>query len=206
MKNIFATITLGIFTLLLCNNTAVAQFGIGASFERNVNSNNVTGVPENGFGVRIENGIGPKLPLFALKYRIHASAFNAEYDFSDRVSDLTNRNIESNVYDFGAALLAEIKIPFIANPYAGLGIGYEVQNINALTNIKNDGGNDLLSVSNTLTAIETNSFYYNAFVGLKFTPIPILHPFIEYRYSGFTELDAITDSPGRLQIGIMLDF
>lgn len=206
MKKVFASITVGVFWVLLVSSISQAQFSIGASFEHNLNSNNLSGVPENGFGLRIENGIGPSLPLIGLKYRIHASAFNAEYDFSDRVSSLTNTNVESNVYDFGAALLAEIKIPFIANPYAGLGIGYEVQNINAVTSNNNDGGNGLLSVSNSITAIETNSFYYNAFVGLKFTPIPILHPFVEYRYSGFTELDAITDSPARLQIGIMLDF
>jgi|AntAceMinimDraft_12_1070368.scaffolds.fasta_scaffold26605_3 opacity protein-like surface antigen len=199
-----------LFILLLCSQ-AYAQFSIGASLERKIDDGNLRGVPKNGIGIRIESGIGPKIPLLKIGYRIHASAFNAEYDFSDSVSDLSNLNRKSNVYDFGAALVGEIKLPFLANPYAGLGIGYEVQNITASTysgqfhdKLSNDG--IAKSIAPALVSIEENSFYYNAFVGLKFTLIPILHPFAEYRFSGFTELDGITDSPGRFQFGIMLDF
>lgn len=198
MKKIIISLVLSTFFVLLASSQSFAQFSIGASFERNMNTDNVSGVPRNGVGLRIENGFGPKLPLLKIAYRIHASVFNAEYNYSDSITELTDQYKESNTYDFGAALVGELKIPFLANPYAGLGIGYEVQNINSLA------GQNANTAS--IVSIEKNSFYYNAFVGLKFTPIPILHPFVEYRYSGFTELDAITDSPSRLQFGIVLDF
>jgi hypothetical protein len=200
MKKVYLTLFLSIFFIILQTEYAFGQFGIGASIERNMDTGNVSGVPKSGIGLRIENGFGPKLPLIKLGYRVHGSVFNADFNYNDISGELGSQNAESNVYDFGAALVGELKIPFFANPYAGLGIGYEVQNIKSLNELS------LQNTANRVRSIEENSFYYNAFVGLKFTPIPILHPFIEFRYSGFTELDAITDSPTRLQFGIMLDF
>lgn len=178
-----------------------AQFGIGVSYERKAPDNNLDGIPQSGIGFRIENGFGPKIPAFKLGYRLHASFFSEENDFSDQLGSLTNSDTKftSDVYDFGAAVLGELKIPFIANPYVGLGIGYEFQNIAGIDA-------DAPSLADRLQQLEQSSLFYNAFIGVKFSPIPVIRPFVEYRYTGFTDLEAITDSPRRLQFGILLEF
>lgn len=201
-KSLLLSLTLILFWVI--PSSLSAQFGIGGSFEIRDKAD-VDGVPRNGVGIRFENGFGPKMPLLKLGFRFHASLFNESYNFSSELPNVTETNFESSVYDFGAALIGELKIPFVANPYGGLGLGYELQDIRTVIQP------DILSVLPNaqvaqVSSIEENSLYYNAFVGLKFTPIPVIHPFIEYRYSGFTNLDSITEQPGRLQFGILLEF
>lgn len=190
--------------VLLSPLTLSAQLGIGGSFEIRDKAD-IDGVPQNGIGFRLENSIGPKMPFLKLGLRFHASLFNEEYDFRNEVPNLSETNFESSVYDFGAALIGEIKIPFLANPYGGFGLGYEIQDIRTVLVPNLDVIAPIQNVTG-IGSIEKNSLYYNAFIGLKFTPIPVIRPFIEYRYSGFTSLETITEQPGRLQFGLLLEF
>jgi hypothetical protein len=195
-------LTLIVTLLFLMPVSLFAQLGIGGSFEIRDKAD-VDGVPRNGIGLRIENSFGPKTPLLKLGFRLHASLFNKGYNFQAQLPNIAETEFESSVYDFGAAIIGEVKLPFLANPYAGLGIGYEIQDIRTVI-VPNLGLPSQLDP--VVSTIDNNSLFYNAFVGVKFSMLPIAHPFIEYRYSGFTGLDSVTEQPGRLQFGILLEF
>jgi len=195
MKRLLSSLLVFLF---ISTSSLFAQFGIGVSYEYKPSDGNFENVPQTGIGVRIENGFGPNLPAFKFRYRLHDSSFRDEQDLSQSFNDVRAGTYQSDVYDFGVAFLGEAKIPFLANPYAGLGLGYELQDISSVEDI---GG-----LRARLEQLEESSFFYNAFVGLKFSPIPVIRPFVEYRFSGFSALNNITDSPRRFHFGVLLEF
>ena len=84
-------------------------------------------------------------------------------------------------YDIGIAALAGVNIGLI-EPYAGMGIGSEEINItpNLISGLIDQSNPMLVSILSQKTE---NNLYWNALVGAKISVLPILKPFIEYRYT-----------------------
>jgi hypothetical protein len=70
----------------------------------------------------------------------------------------------------------------IIEPYAGLGIGSEEINITTdlISGLMDQSNPMLLSILSQKTE---NNLYWNALVGAKISVLPVLRPFIEYRYT-----------------------
>jgi opacity protein-like surface antigen len=181
---------LSLFALvLLCGivpNTSSAQWSIGGSYEIRDEE------PENGFGVRIERNILQKLPLAKLAIRAHFSYFNEENQVENGVSytsQITN-------YDYGLAGVGGVAVGPIT-PYVGVGLGSSQAEFNA-TDVELPGeGSD-------------NNIYWNGFVGAEVSPIPVINPFVEYRFQSTKEFDDLNEnvnpSGGRLIFGVSLSF
>jgi hypothetical protein len=184
-----------------------AQFGIGVSYEkREVTTGNSLSSPEYGFGVRLENDFGPRIPLIKLGWRIYASAFSMEEEFNEQLNDVLENNVNAVIVDAGFSLFLEVKMPLFVNPYAGAGLGYESRN-SSLTSGSLELLNEETTELQTLPMnINSNALYYHGFVGMKLSPIPIFKPFVEYRYTGVTEVGDLNKIPGRLLFGITLEF
>ncbi|MDR9416946.1 MAG: porin family protein [Gracilimonas sp.] len=192
MKRILPLLVL-IATFL--STPVMAQFEIGASYElRNED-------PKNGFGVRIQKGIFESLPLVNLGIRIHGSYFSEENNVNpdnqtfSYSQDLTN-------YDVGVAAIGGVSVGLL-EPYVGVGLG--TQNYQrAITDVQN----------NQLGAVpeegEENSMYWNILAGAKVTVIPLIKPFVEYRYSSSEleepELQDVNAQTGRIMFGVSLSF
>lgn len=206
---LYAILAMAFTFLIIPSKVLLAQFGIGVSYEkREVTINERIFTPEYGFGVRIENDFGPRIPLIRLGWRFHASAFSLEEAFNDQLNDVLDSNVNAVVADVGFSLFLEVKMPLFINPYAGAGIGYESRNGsigNIPTTIQTDG--NALDLNTNLTQdFAGNAAYYHGFVGMKLSPIPVLKPFVEYRYSGLTEYGDLNKIPGRLLFGLTLEF
>jgi opacity protein-like surface antigen len=182
MKNLTAIGAILLF-LIPFNNSANAQFGIGASYEIRDE------YPTNGFGLRVEKGLLGKNHLLDLGIRGHFSYFNETNDLS--IGDGISITRDMDVYDYGLAALLGIRLG-IVKPYAGAGIG--------LDRFKQSTEREQLS-------FKENNFYWNAFGGAEFTLIPVISPFVEYRISKFTGTEDLTfDRVNRIAFGIYLRF
>lgn len=178
------------FTLV---DTANAQWSIGASYEVRDED------PTNGFGVRIERGILSAIPIVDLGLRGHFSYFNESNDLS-REGVTLDQTIQS--YDFGLAATGGVSVGLV-KPYVGLGIGWDNSSL--------EYSGDVGDVGNISTDIrdefEVDDFYWNGFVGAEVTIIPILSPFIEYRFTQISGRDDIyLDNVSRLALGVSLRF
>jgi opacity protein-like surface antigen len=184
MKRILPLIV--IITALFSAST-FAQFEIGASYEIRDQD------PKNGFGIRIQKGILSQLPIVNLGLRLHASYFSDENSVTEGgvtySRDLTN-------YDLGVAAYGGISLGLL-EPYVGLGLGTE----NYEAAIDNYNGTE------NLTGDESNLFW-NTFVGAKVTILPMLKPFVEYRYSNseLSKPDLADAQNGRIMFGILFSF
>lgn len=172
------------------STTTYAQFEIGASYELRDED------PQNGFGLRIEKGIFGSLPIVNLGLRLHGSYFSEENNVSEGgvsySQDLTN-------YDIGVAAIGGVSLGLL-EPYVGLGLG--TQNYErAIEDVQ--GGNAPASA-------EESSLYWNMTAGAKVTIIPLLKPFVEYRYSSSElekpELDDVNSQTGRIIFGVSISF
>ena len=175
---------------LTLTDTANAQWSIGASYEIRDED------PTNGFGVRLERGILSAVPVVDLGLRAHFSYFNETNDAS--FGSLTvDQTFES--YDFGVAATGGVSVGLVA-PYVGLGIGWDNSSLEYSENISG-------SEADFRDEFEADDFYWNGFVGAEVTIIPILSPFIEYRFTGISGREDIgADNVSRLAIGVSLSF
>ena len=183
--------------------TSNAQWGIGASYEiRNED-------PTKGFGARIERTINLPVPLVNLGIRAHASYFSEENSLDvsgQQVSYSYSREIST--IDYGIAALGKVKLG-IVQPYAGAGIGGESLDV---------GYSDVQqNIANTPEDQSDSQFYFNGFVGAELGPVPVVKPFIEYRFAKMQEatelkdasqntLSTLSDNEGRLIFGVILHF
>jgi len=143
--------------------------------------------PKSGYGIRIERGLLGKAPLIDLRLRAHFSSFGDK----ESARDLTD-------YDFGAAAIAGVSLGLV-KPYVGAGLGS--------TTVKIDySAGDDLSESN---------LYWNLLGGAEVSALPLVKPFVEYRYSKATDeffadplptQEEINDSSGRVVFGVSLSF
>ncbi len=184
MKNIVTTLFIILAGMLMVPQQSMAQWSIGASYEiRNE-------VPESGFGVRLERSILKKLPVVKLGIRAHFSYFNdkngvTEDNFS--YGEITN-------YDFGLAAIGGASLGLI-KPYVGLGLG--------ATTFDGTGG-DFQNFQNT----SDSPLFWNALVGAQLSPIPMLKPFVEYRFqqTDQPQFARSFESNGRFVLGLSIQF
>ncbi|MEX0720923.1 MAG: porin family protein [Balneolaceae bacterium] len=181
---------LAALTLIIFSTSAIAQIEIGASFElRNED-------PESGFGLRIQKGFFEILPMVDVGLRAHFSYFREENQVDDSggfsySEDLTN-------YDFGIAAYGGVSLGLM-EPYIGLGLGSETTDINVDYPLGAGPGPE---------EGEESNIYWNTFVGAKVTIIPLVKPFVEYRYSNkeLGEPTLADAQNGRIMFGVNLSF
>ncbi|MEX2600605.1 MAG: outer membrane beta-barrel protein [Balneolaceae bacterium] len=169
------------FVLFVPVERAEAQWSVGASYEMRDED------PVNGLGVRVQREFRSVLPLVDLGFRGHFSYFSDEIDASDQ-----SYTTEIENYDFGLAAFGGINIGLV-KPYIGGGLGSE-----SFEEVRS--GVEELSFNE-------NSFYWNLFAGAELSPIPVLKPFIEYRFTRLLDdEDFDYHQNGRLSIGVNIHF
>lgn len=174
---------------LTLTDTADAQWAIGASYEVRDEE------PTNGFGVRIERGILSAIPIVDIGLRGQFSYFNETNSLSSSGEATIDGTFES--YDFGLAATGGVSVGLV-KPYIGLGIG--------LDNSSLDYGDDLAETPEN-PQFDKEDIYWNGFAGAEVTILPVLSPFIEYRFTQISGRDDIDlDSVSRLAIGVSLRF
>lgn len=174
---------------LTFTETAEAQWAIGASYEVRDED------PTNGFGVRIERGILSAVPVVDIGLRAHFSYFNETNSFRGGEGATIDGTFES--YDFGLAATGGVSVGLV-KPYVGLGIG--------LDNSSLEFESEVAEISDR-QPFDTDDIYWNGFVGAEVTIIPILSPFIEYRFTQISGRDDIgLDNVSRLALGVTLRF
>jgi hypothetical protein len=139
--------------------------------------------PKKGFGVQIQRRILKPIPLVYIGLRAHFSYFNKE----NRVSTNGVTLGKVTYYDYGLDAIGGVPLGFV-KPYVGIGIGSNKYII------KQRGAD--------------SRFFWNSFIGLDLTVIPVFHPFIEYRFEP-TKSPSFAkhfNSNGRLVIGLLLSF
>lgn len=188
-KTLFTFLTALLLFPLTLIDTADAQWSLGASYEVRDED------PTNGFGVRIERGILSAVPVVDLGIRGHFSYFNETNDLNSEGVTF-DQTIQS--YDFGVAATGGVSIGLV-KPYVGLGIGWDN------TSLEYSGEN--IGSANLRDEFEAEDFYWNGFAGAEVTILPVLSPFIEYRFTGISGREDIElDNVSRLAIGLSLRF
>jgi opacity protein-like surface antigen len=176
-----------LFILFLSSN-AFAQIELGASFELRDEE------PQSGFGVRIQSGMFESLPVINLGLRAHFSYFS-EANTIDENSFSYDENLEN--YDFGIAVYGGMQLGLL-EPYVGAGLGSETVDINR---------GDFQGVGIEPDDENESNIYWNTFAGAKVTVIPLVKPFVEYRFSGRDlEVPDVNDKTGRIIFGVVLSF
>ena len=179
----------------LSPRTAAAQWGLGASYEVRDE------VPENGFGVRLERGILQKLPILDLGLRAHFSFFNEENQIDPQDPNQSTYSTEITDYDIGITGLAGVNIGFL-KPYVGVGLGSNTVDVN------------YQDAPSGFSDNEDSKIFWNALIGAEVGAIPLLKPFVEYRYSDVGEdffknasdTETRQSQNGRVIFGVMLRF
>lgn len=192
MKNKILLSVLSVVLLLpfALTETAEAQWSIGASYEVRDED------PTNGFGLRIERGIFSSIPIVDLGIRGHFSYFN-EANSASAEGVTFDRTFES--YDMGLAATGGVSVGLV-KPYVGLGIGWDSSSLEYSENVSE-------SEFGIQDQFDTEDIYWNGFVGAEVTILPVLSPFIEYRFTQISGRDDINlDNVGRLALGVSLRF
>ncbi len=160
---------------------AVTSWGIGASYElRDAD-------PGKGFGLRLERGILSTVPMLDLKMRAHFSFF------SDEVSSYRDAGLpaELDLFDYGIAVTGGLGFGLL-HPYVGVGLGQE--------RFRSESDTPILDFSE-------NSTYWNLYGGLRFPILPMLSPFIEYRFTRLMDADDFDyNQNSRIAFGVTLSF
>ncbi len=191
MKRILFILLSGIlFFPLTFIDTADAQWSLGASYEVRDED------PTNGFGLRVERSILSTVPLVDIGLRAHGSYFNETNSLSTTGATI-DQDFES--FDFGFAATGGLSVGLVS-PYIGLGIGWD----NSSLEYSDDFTGSELDVRESF---DKSDFYWNAFVGARVSIIPLINPFIEYRFSQVSDRDDIgLDNISRLALGVSLRF
>lgn len=175
------------------------QLSIGVSAEQREVS--VAGEPEFGVGVRLENDFKIRTPRIRFAWRMHASAFSTSSNYQDTFNDVLNDPVNAEVFDTGLSFLLEVKMPLFIYPYGGVGAAFERQNF-TISSTSADNNAEI----EPHTEWSGRGVTYDGFIGIKFSPIPLLKPYIEYRYTEYFWQENILPSNGRLLFGVMLSF
>lgn len=183
--------TIFLLVFFAISSSAYAQMELGASFELRDEE------PQSGFGVRIQTPILNSLPLVRIGLRAHFSYFSETNQITNGTFTY-DRSVEN--YDFGLAATAGITLGLL-QPYVGAGLGSETVDLSA-----EDFSNTPPPGSEPNEAKESN-IYWNTFIGSKVTVIPLVKPFVEYRFSTRDlEMPDFEDKSGRIIFGVVLSF
>tara|TARA_R110002096_G_scaffold170131_10_gene342241 strand:- start:6996 stop:7553 length:558 start_codon:yes stop_codon:yes gene_type:complete len=164
-----------------------AQFELGASYELRDSE------PQSGFGVRIQSGILQSIPFVNLGIRAHFSYFSEENSIDSGGGFSYSEKLEN--YDFGLAAVGGVSVGLI-EPYIGLGLGSENVDLKY---------KDFQGVGVNPDDDDESNIYWNTFIGAKVTIIPLLKPFVEYRFtSRDIEIPNMDDKTGRIMFGVVL--
>lgn len=185
MKKLF---TLLILMLVLGITQVEAQKSLGVSFE------NRSEEPSTGFGIHFQNDFSVVPMLLDVGFRLQGSFYSEEYNFDTDGLDI---RAEDSSYDFGLGAIATASAGFIA-PYAGFGIGYEL--------FERDLDSNNTDIPNPVQDGSDNGFYYYGTVGVGASIIPLLRPFVEYRYRGVTSTEFMPSKYGTWAFGAQLRF
>ncbi len=188
MKNVTIVIrnTLLAFLLLgtvipVQNAEARSSWGIGASYEVRDSD------PGNGFGLRLERGILSTVPLLDFKMRAHFSYFSEDVESYRDVQIPA----ELGVFDYGLAVTGGIGFGLL-HPYVGLGLGQE--------RFRSDSDEPVLDFSE-------DSIYWNLYGGLRLPILPLVSPFVEYRFTRMMGADEVDyNHNSRIAFGVTLSF
>ncbi len=173
---------------------AMAQFEIGVSYETRSEE------PTNGFGARVEFGVLNWVPLVNFGVRVHGSYFNEENRLTEAGISFSK---EITNYDFGAAAVAGLSLGLL-EPYVGLGVGFERVDFEMIAKRQGNSNMDLVKLSRDE---EESAMFFNTFIGTKIKILPIIRPFVEYRFSNSQiSIPDISDTNGRLMLGVSLRF
>lgn len=170
---------------IIFSTSTFAQFEIGASYELRDEE------PKSGFGIRVQKGFLQQIPLVDLGFRAHFSYFSEE-------NNLTQNSIsysrELTNYDFGVDVIAGVNVGLI-EPYAGVGLGSMTLDIKP---------EDVQGVS--VEDENESNIYWNLTVGSKVAIIPLVKPFVEFRYSNasLSQPDVAELTTGRIIFGVVL--
>jgi opacity protein-like surface antigen len=185
-----------LFLLLGFSIQAHAQ-AIGVAYERQSED------PQNGFSARLEGEL-LSLPLISLNARAQFGFFtNDDVSLNVDQNSMNNISYDASTWDAAAFLIGEAGLPLPINVYAGVGFGYSVSEASL-----NGNPESFIYQNITVKDVDESSFIYNGLLGLKFSTIPFIKPFVEWRYVGFSnevnsdELQA----PSRFAFGINLEF
>lgn len=183
-----------IFPVIICvifTSTSFAQIEIGASYELRDDD------PQSGFGVRLQSAMLKGVPFINLGLRAHFSYFS-ETNSVDETTFTYDKSIEN--YDFGLAAYGGVRLGLL-EPYIGAGLGSETVDLSAedFSNTPPPGQEP--------NEEEESNIYWNTFVGAKVTVIPLVKPFVEYRFSSRNlDLPDLNDKTGRIIFGVVLSF
>lgn len=185
-------INLIIILSALFSASIYAQLEIGASYELRDED------PQSGFGVRIEKGFFEQLPLAKIGMRAHFSFFSDENNVDE--GGLTYSQELTN-YDFGTAITGGVSVGLI-EPYVGLGLG------STTLDIKKDNYSIFIPGDEEPMDVNESNIYWNGFLGAKVTIIPLVKPFVEYRYSdtSLSEPEVADVRTGRIIFGVSISF
>ncbi len=162
-----------------------AQWNIGASYEIREDT------PKHGFGFKVEKSVLQSMPVIEARLRGHISYFSEDFEGLDNLPQV---NGNYKYYDYGLAAMVGANIA-IVTPYVGLGLGATTFDVNF----------DSVPQGSPLDQTESESeFHWNYFAGVELSPIPLLHPFVEYRFYNLDEPDFANTSTGRLILGVSL--
>jgi opacity protein-like surface antigen len=200
--SVFSILAAVVF-LMAPTQSATAQWAIGASYE--MKADVPSGEPSTGFGARIDKVLGLPLPLLDLRIRGHFSYFSDENTLEYDASGITGGSYSTEItnYDYGAQLIGQLN--FLVSPYAGIGIGSEQYQ----TALPSDAPSEF--------ELDDSSFYWTGTAGISTNVIPVLKPFVEYRFknafspSELTEYDSedfkgLAGQQSRIIFGVLLQF
>jgi len=175
---------------LTFSESAEAQWSLGISYEVRDEE------PTNGFGVQLERNILSSVPIVDLGLRTHFSYFNETNSLTTSGATI-DQDFQS--FDVGFAALGAVSIGLVS-PYVGLGIGWDNSSLEYSENISG-------SQFGARESFDQSDFYWNAFVGARVSIIPLINPFIEYRFSHVSDRgDIDLSNVSRLALGVSLRF
>lgn len=175
---------------LTLTETANAQWSLGASYEVRDED------PANGFGIRLQRDILSAAPLVDIGVRAHFSYFNQSNSLT-REGATSERDFET--FDVGVAATGGISVGLV-RPYVGLGMGWDNSSLEISENVSGTG-------IESREPYDKTDLYWNAFLGAEITIIPMVSPFIEYRFSQVSDRGDINlHNVSRLALGVSLRF
>ncbi len=191
------TILAFVLASLLLVGDALAQGGIGASYERRNDE------PREGIGLRLEKTFGTSEDIVNVGIVGHTSFFSNTITLrsGENGSGVIFSDTELSTYDFGAAVKLGVNVPFVT-PYIMGGIGFE---------------NYKIRVNSTFDGLDfpddESTMVLNGTVGIQLRLGSSIRPFAEMRFSQntkeysfdetFRDLEA---SKNRIALGVQLQF